>query len=299
MLHNSSFNIGEVQMIKGVYVANVTPFRAEGTIDTDAYVAHVAWLAKQGVQGVVPFGTNGEGPSVTLQEKLQVLDALFARALPLQIIPAVMQGNLQDSLEFVSAINEYPATAVLILPPYFFKPVDADGLRRFFEPLIERSRHPVLLYHVPKYGVPVPTELVRDLEVWGVKDSEGEAGYAETILEAGKGVLIGTEDDTWRRLQGGAQGLISALANFIPEHLVEIYRLVQAGDEEAGQALAARLLEVRKMTKAYAAPALLKRLAQARHGTPMGTVRPPLVPAPDDYDIAPILERAEVAASDA
>jgi 4-hydroxy-tetrahydrodipicolinate synthase len=283
-------------MIKGVYVANVTPFRADGAIDIDAYVAHVVWLAEQGVQGVVPFGTNGEGPSATLREKREVLEALFARKLPIQIVPAVMQGNLPDSLELVHTINEYDAAAVMMLPPYFFKPVGADGLRRFFEPLIAASRHPVILYHIPKYAVPVPVELVVELPVWGVKDSGGEAGYAEAIIQAGKGVLIGTEDDTWRRLQLGAQGLISALANFIPQHLLQIYRLAQAGDDEAGRALSAQLQEIRAMTKAYAAPGVLKRLAQARHGTPMGTVRPPLAPTPDDYDVSAILQRAEVGA---
>lgn len=65
--------------------------------------------------------------------------------------------------------------------------------------------------------------------------------------------------------------MISALANAIPERIVEIYALAQRCD---------------------AAPAVLKRLAQARHGLPMGTVRPPLLPAPETFDPAPILRLA-------
>jgi dihydrodipicolinate synthase/N-acetylneuraminate lyase len=66
--------------IEGVYVAAVTPFRddAARTVDVDAYLAHVDWLASKGVAGVVAFGTNGEGPSVSGREKLEVLRALFA-----------------------------------------------------------------------------------------------------------------------------------------------------------------------------------------------------------------------------
>jgi dihydrodipicolinate synthase/N-acetylneuraminate lyase len=200
-----------------------------------------------------------------------------------------MEGNLPDTLEMVGALEEYPVTAVLVLPPYYFKPATAEGLKRFFEPVLGATSHPVIIYHVPKYAVPVPEEVVTELPVWGVKDSGGEPGYAETLLEEGKGVLIGTEDDLWRRLNIGAQGVISALANFIPEKILEIHEKVKSGDEAGGKALSEQLQKARAMTKEYASPAILKKLAEARHGTPMGTVRPPYVPLPEDYDPAPVL----------
>ena len=280
-----------MQTIEGVYVANVTPFKDDAslTVDVDSYLAHVSWLEEMGVRGVVPFGTNGEGPSVTLREKLRVLEALFERDLSVQVIPTVMQGNLPETLEMVEALNGYPATAVLVLPPYYFKPVTAEGLERFFEPVLAATRHPVILYHIPKYAVPVPEEVATGLPVWGVKDSGGEPGYAEAVLEGGKGVLIGTEDDLWQRLNSGAQGAISALANFIPEEIVEMHKKVKSGDEAGGKALSEKLKKTRAMTKEYASAAVLKRLAEARHGAPMGTVRPPFVPLPEDYDPEPAL----------
>lgn len=285
---------GGMQEIEGVYVANVTPIKddAELSVDVDSYLDHVSWLAEMGVRGVVPFGTNGEGPSLALKEKLRVLEALFARDLPIQVIPAVMQGNLPETLEMVEALEEYPATAVLVLPPYYFKPASPEGLRRFFEPVLERTGHPVILYHIPKYAVPVPEEVVTDLPVWGVKDSGGEEGYAEAILEGDRGVLLGTEDDLWQRLNGGAQGAISALANFIPEEILAMHEKVKSGDEAGGRALSERLQQARAMTKEYASAAVLKRLAEARHGAPMGTVRPPFVPLPGDYDPEPVLSAA-------
>lgn len=272
--------------IEGVYVANVTPFLDDGSlaVDDGAYLEHVSWLAEKGVRGVVPFGTNGEGPSVTLGEKLRVLDALFGLGLQTRIIPAVMQGNLPETLEMLRALEDYPATAVLILPPYYFKPVEPEGMVRFYESVLGATGHPAIVYHIPKYAVPVPVEVVRELPVWGVKDSGGEEGYAEAVLEEGKGVLLGTEDDLWRRLGTGAEGVISALANFMPEEVVELHRKHGEGDEAGGADLSKRLQKARARTKEYASPAVLKKLAGARHGTRMGTVRPPFVPVPADYD---------------
>jgi 4-hydroxy-tetrahydrodipicolinate synthase len=280
-----------MQDIEGVYVANVTPMRDDASlsVDVSSYLAHVSWLSKMGVRGVVPFGTNGEGPSVALPEKLRVLEALFACDLPLQIIPAVMQGNLPEALEMVEALDRYPLTAVLVLPPYYFKPASPQGLRRFFEPVLETTSHPLILYHIPKYAVPLPAEVVEGLPVWGVKDSGGEVGYAEAVLEAGKGVLIGTEDDLWQRLNTGAQGAISALANFIPEEILAMYEKVKAGDEAGGKVLSERLQKARAITKEHASAAVLKRLAEVRHGVPMGTVRPPFIPLSEDYDPEPAL----------
>ncbi len=281
-----------MQEIEGVYVANVTPFVDDGSlaVDEDAYLDHVSWLAEIGVRGIVPFGTNGEGPSVTLGEKLRVLEALFGRALPLQIIPAIMQNNLPETLDMLRALEDYPATAVLVLPPYYFKPVEPEGMVRFYEPVLGATGHTIIVYHIPKYALPVPHQVVKKLPVWGVKDSGGEEGYAEAVLEGGKGVLLGTEDDLWRRLGTGAQGVISALANFIPEEVLELYEKHGEGDEAGGTALSEKLQKARTMTKEYASPAVLKKLAQARHGARMGTVRPPFVPVPADYEPEPALE---------
>ncbi len=275
----------------GVYVANVTPFKDDGTLNVDegAYLEHVAWLSETGVRGVVPFGTNGEGPSVAIEEKLRVLEALFDRGPRLQVIPSVMQGNLPDTLRMIEAFNGHPAAAVLVLPPYYFKPANAEGLKRFYEPVMEASEHPVVAYHIPKYAVPVPAKVVGSLPFWGVKDSGGEPGYAEAILEAGKGVLVGTEDDVRSRVGIGAQGAISALANFVPEEVVALYDSATGGDEALGEPLAEALQRARAKTKEHSSPAVLKRLAEERHGVPMGTVRPPFVPLPQGYDAAEVL----------
>jgi len=279
-------------VLEGVYVANVTPFRADDrySVDVDSYLAHVRWLAGHGVTGVIPFGTNGEGPSIPAREKRVVLDALTTADLSLQIVPTVAEGNLPDTLDQLAYLQDLPVAAVMVLPPYYFKPVETDGLRLFYERVLAATRHPVVIYHIPKYAIPVPAELVTDLPVWGVKDSSGEAGYAETVYAAGRGVLLGTEDDLPRRLLT-ADGSISALANIVPEQVVALYQHVRAGRDDEAAALSAHLQTVRSMTKEYVSAAVLKRVAQQRHGHPMGTVRPPLVPLPDSFDAAAAVAR--------
>ena len=280
-------------VLSGVYAANVTPFRDDDRygIDVEAYLAHVRWLAGQGVTGVIPFGTNGEGPSVTAAEKRTVLDALVPAAGSLHVVPTVAEGNLPDTLDLLAYLEDLPVQAVMVLPPYYFRPVTTEGLRLFFDRVLAATRHPVVLYHIPKYSVPVPAELVVDLPAWGVKDSGGEAGYAERVHAAGKGVLVGTEDDLPARLLT-AHGSISALANIVPEHVVALYDHVRAGRSAEAAALSAHLQQVRAMTKEYVSSGVLKRVAEQRHGHPMGTVRPPLAPVPPTFDAAAAAERA-------
>ncbi len=280
-------------VLEGVYVANVTPFRDDErfSIDVDSYLAHVGWLAEQGVTGVIPFGTNGEGPSVSTREKRAVLEALLPAVGSLHVVPTVAEGNLPDTLDLLAELQDLPVRAVMVLPPYYFRPVPAHGLRVFYERVLAATRHPVVVYHIPKYAVPVPAELVTSLPVWGVKDSGGEAGYAEAVHAAGKGVLVGTEDDLPARLLT-AHGSISALANIVPEQVVALYRHVRDGRSAEAAALSAHLQQVRAMTKQHDSAGVLKKVAEQRHGHPMGTVRPPLVPVPTSFDAAEAAERA-------
>ena len=284
---------GSSAVLEGVFVANVTPFRDDErfSIDVDSYLAHIRWLAGHGVTGVVPFGTNGEGPSVSAAEKRTVLDALYAETTPLQVVATVAEANLPDTLDQLAYLEDLPVTAVMVLPPYYFKPVQPAGLRLFYDRVLAATSHPVVLYHIPKYAIAIPPELVTALPAWGVKDSGGEAGYAQTVYAAGKGVLVGTEDDLPKRLQT-ASGSISALANIVPEQVVALYGSVRAGRADEAEAMSAHLQKVRQMTKEYTSPAILKRVAQQRHGHPMGTVRPPLMSVPESFDAATAAELA-------
>lgn len=283
-------------MLQGVYVANATPFRDDEaySIDEDAYLAHVDWLASTGVTGVVPFGTNGEGPSVLAEEKLRVLERVFSRGGSLEVVPCAAEGSLPATLALVEALNELPARAILVLPPYYYRPLDAEGLSRFYAAVLERSRHPVVVYHIPRYGPPVPPEVVAGLPLWGVKDSGDDPEYARAIAAAGRGVLVGTEDLLWAGHGHGAAGAITGLGNFMPEQVVELHRRVRAGDQAGAEELAERVRRVRA-SEGPTWIAARKKLAEARHGVPMGTVRPPLPTVSEAYDPGVTLGLAGIA----
>ena len=279
-------------MRNGVYVANVTPFDddEEFTLSTDAYRQHVAWLAERGVAGVAPFGTNGEGPSASVEEKIAVLEALVKDDLDIDILPVITEGNLVDTLRLLRRINDLPVGGVLVLPPHYFKPVAEEGLRVFYERVLEAARHPVLVYHIPRYSVPVPAGLIATLPVWGVKNSSGDPEYSRAVRAAGKQVMLGTESDLAHDLRD-AFGMITGLANVVPEQMVEVHRRVQAGDDKGAAALARHLLGVSELVQEHDSPGILKSLASARSGIPMGTVRPPLLPPPPSFDVDAALAR--------
>jgi 4-hydroxy-tetrahydrodipicolinate synthase len=277
--------------IRGLYVANVTPLRGHGAVDANAYVAHAEWLKQHGVDGFVLFGTTGEGPLIADREKLSVLERFFEHHLGPRTIVTLAQPALPEALTFVRAVNDLPAQALLVLPPYYFKPVADDGLRRYYHAIVDASRHPVIVYHIPKYAVAVPVEVVAALRVWGVKDSGDDPAYAEAIHAAHKGVLLGTEEGLWPRLAAGATGMISDLGNIVPDLVVAIDRLAHEKREVEGRELGELLEQIRAKVNEHGLAAL-KAIAHTRSKIAMGSVRPPLLSVPADYDPGAVLELA-------
>jgi len=275
-------------VISGVYVPLLTPFDHQGTVDTGAYGAFAQWLVSRGVDGVVPFGSTGEGPSLSLRERLAVLAALPEAVPGTSLIPAVTESSLDAVLEFVAAANDLPATAIMVLPPYYFRPLAADDLRRFMEPVLAASRHPVLLYHIPVFGPPVPVEAITALagpSLWGVKDSGGDIANTKAVLAAGANVMVGSERTLVEAVGLGAAGGICGLANLLPEHLLAAYAAAKAGEPGRGDTLLAPALDfLQQLIDAcpgspVAWIPVAKQLAGQRSGVDLGGVRPPVPPA--------------------
>jgi 4-hydroxy-tetrahydrodipicolinate synthase len=273
-------------VVSGVYVPMLTAYDDGGLADPGGCAAHARWLAAAGVDGLVPFGSSGEGPSLSLREKLSVLDALFEAVPGTPIVPAVTESSLDTALALVESVNDRPAAAVMLLPAYYYRPVTEDGLRRYLGRIVEASRHPVLLYHIPEFGPAVPVSLVAELPVWGVKDSGGDLAYTLEILAAGKKVMVGAEHTIVDAVAAGAQGSIPGLANVLPEHLVAAVAAARAGDTETASQILTTALKFRDELLAGTRPmewlSIMKLLAESRHGVPLGGVRAPLPPAPED-----------------
>jgi dihydrodipicolinate synthase/N-acetylneuraminate lyase len=271
-------------VISGVYVPLLTAFARNGGVDAGACAGHARWLVEAGVDGLVPFGTSGEGPSLSLREKRAVLDALVAELPGVPVLPAITDVSLDGALQLLETVNDLPAAGVLLLPPYYYRPGSDDGLRLFAERIMAASRHPVLLYHIPELAPGVPVRTVAELPAWGVKDSGGDLGYTRAVLAAGKQVMVGAEHTIVDAISAGAAGTIPALANVLPEHLIAACAAARAGNVAAATEIMAQVLKFRSSMLAITGPlewiSALKMIAEQRTGQSLGGVRAPLPAAP-------------------
>lgn len=279
-------------MISGIYVPILTAFSDNGHIDTGACADFAQWLVDQGVDGLVPFGSTGEGPSLSMRERLAILPKLAEAAHGTPLVPAITESSLDAVLDFVSVVNDLPADGLMVLPPYYYRPLATDQLRRFIEPVLAASKHPVILYHIPQFGPPVPVEALAGLALWGVKDSGDDLAYTRSVLEAGSKVMVGSERDLVEAVEIGAAGGILGMANLLPGHLVAGCAAAQRGDTVlAATTLAPELgFRERLMAASHEGPmgwlSVVKHLAGRRSGVPLGDVRPPVPSAPVDTSTA-------------
>lgn len=280
-------------MIEDLFVPVLTPFGADGTVDVDALTAHADWLRQQGANGVMLFGTTGEGPSISAAEKIAAAGQLLVNLPDLQVIGSVTETSVVDAAACVAGYNELPMVGTLILPPGYFREAVTDGLRAFFERLVPQSAHPVLAYHIPSMAPAVPVEIVAELGMWGAKDSSGDIHYTQAVLAAGKGVMVGAEATIPDAMTAGAAGTIAGMGNILPRQLAALCVSARAGDLATAYRLRDEIGLV-QIALASVAPgmewvAAMKQLSGRLSGIDLGGVRLPLL-ARRDYATAPMLE---------
>lgn len=217
-------------MIQGLWVAMPTPLDAEGHVDHAALVSHGLSLIKQGCDGLVPFGTTGEGPSFTATERLEATEALLKAGIPAsQIALGTGFPALPDTVALTRQAMALGLTHALILPPYFFRDAPAEGIEDAYSAIIDgvgSNRLRVTLYHIPQVsGVAVPPAVLGRLRhrygavVAGVKDSSGDFSSFLAFRAAAPdcGGLVGAEVDIARALAAGGVGTICGMANLVPD----------------------------------------------------------------------------------
>ena len=156
------------QRINGVLSPVVTPFRKDLSPDTDRFVRHCKWLLGHGCSGLAVFGTNSEANSLSVEEKLELLDALVKGGVdPAQLMPGTGACALTDSVKMTAAAVKMGCGGVLMLPPFYYKGVSDEGLYRNFAEIIERvgdDRLRLYLYHIPPVSnVPITLNLIEML----------------------------------------------------------------------------------------------------------------------------------------
>jgi 4-hydroxy-tetrahydrodipicolinate synthase len=115
--------------LRGVWCATLTPLDVHGDLDATRLANHVRRLLDEGVDGVVPFGTTGEGPSFSVAERIAGLEGLLAAGIPpAKIVAATGCPALPDSVALTRHAVNVGCAGALVLPPFFFKDVTDEGV---------------------------------------------------------------------------------------------------------------------------------------------------------------------------
>ena len=283
--------------IRGCWVAAPTPLSETGAVDHGAFARHARRLFDAGADGVVLFGTTGEGPSFAGAERLAAAEALLAAGVPAGRIglgagfPAVA-----ESVAVTRAALALGLTQVLLLPPFFYRDAPPEGIEDAFAAVLDGvgdDRLRATLYHIPQVaGVGVPPAVAGRLRaryggvVAGLKDSSADLAQFRAFRAAAPdlAVTVGNEADIASAMAEGGAGTICGMANLVPG----VVRALVAGQADTAAISAA--LSV--MAGAPFVPTL-KAILAAQTGEPgWGRVRPPLRARPDGAALRARLEAA-------
>jgi 4-hydroxy-tetrahydrodipicolinate synthase len=275
--------------LRGVFAPVITPRADDPRQAAAMLVRHCRWLLGQDV-GLAVFGTNSEANSLSVAERMQLLDALLDAGIPAaRMMPGTGCCALSDSVALTRHAVAHGAGGVLMLPPFFYKGVSDDGLFASYAEVIERVADPrlrIYLYHIPQVSqVPVSLALIERLlhaypgVIAGIKDSSGDWANTSAMLERfqpqGFDVFAGSETFLLATMRAGGAGCITATGNVNPGAIVQLYRNWQAADADARQAA----LDAVRATFAQfpMIPALKAAVARFSGDPGYAAVRPPLL----------------------
>jgi 4-hydroxy-tetrahydrodipicolinate synthase len=276
--------------LKGVLAAVLTPMDEDLNPDHQAFAAHCHRLLAAGCHGLSVFGTTGEANSLSVDERLAALEALVESGVPVEkLLPGTGSCALTDTVRLSRAALESGAAGALVLPPFYYKGVEDDGLFRFFAEVVERvgdDRLRLYLYHIPQMtgvdlGLPLISRLIDAYPgvVVGTKDSSGDRERIMTLCREFPdfSVLAGTETLLLETLRSGGGGCISATVNVTSRLTRRVHDAHAAGKDDEAEALQKRLTQLRATIEAYPVIPALKRLMVRLTGDEeWRNIRPPL-----------------------
>jgi 4-hydroxy-tetrahydrodipicolinate synthase len=224
---------------EGIYVPNITPFNREGEVIYDSLGELVEYWINEGITGIVANASTGEGPYLSREEKIKVIQYVKDIAgNRLKVYAGTGSMSTWETIELTKDAKDAGAEAALITTPFFFKPSDSE-IVQFFTDVIDKTDFPVILYNVPKFtGYSINPKVVLKISeecsgLVAIKDSSGNPGtMAEVIRLCGNKIncLSGSADMMLPTLMLGGKGAIVAVGNIIPKDCVELYNSYRKGD---------------------------------------------------------------------
>jgi 4-hydroxy-tetrahydrodipicolinate synthase len=274
--------------LSGVLSPVVTPFNDDLSPDADRLILQCQWLLSQNV-GLAVFGTNSEANSLSVDEKIMLLDRLVEAGIDTgRMMPGTGCCALTDTVQLTAHAAKLGCAGTLMLPPFYYKGVSDDGIFASFAEVIERVGNESLriyLYHIPPIAqVGFSVDLIDRLvtrypeTVIGIKDSSGDWDNTHSMLERRWDdfrVFVGSESFLLANMRNGGAGCISATANVNPAAIDHLYQTWQADDADDQQIA---LDDIRETVMAYPMiPALKATVAEFSGEEQWRMVRPPLV----------------------
>jgi 4-hydroxy-tetrahydrodipicolinate synthase len=219
----------DTSRVRGLWCATLTPLDRDGRIDAARMSAHARQLLSQGVDGIAPFGTTGEGPSFAVSERRAGLEGLLSGGITAgRLVAGTGAAAFTDAVELTRHALGLGVYRCLVVPPFFFKDVTDEAVFAFYASLIDAVADPRLrlyLYHIPQVsGVGIAPAVVARLAdafpgvIAGVKDSFGDWSNTEALLERAPqlDILVGHEPHLPKLLRAGGAGTICGVANVYP-----------------------------------------------------------------------------------
>ncbi|SFV34138.1 4-hydroxy-tetrahydrodipicolinate synthase [Thermoflavifilum thermophilum] len=273
------------EMLRGTGVAIVTPFNARLEVDYPALERIIEYVIQGGVNYIVSLGTTGETPTLSAEEKTEII--LFTFEKVAGRVPVVVGLGDYHTADVVKRLKTCPldqAIAVLSVSPYYNKP-SQEGLYQHYKAIAEASPKPVIIYNVPgRTGRNVSVQTILRLaeldNIVGVKEASGDLQQCmELAKHKPHGFLLLSGDDALALAQiaCGFEGVISVAANCFPREMSELIRFALAERFSEARQLHYRLLDAFQMMFAENNPAGIKAF-MSEAGLCENMLRLPLVP---------------------
>ena len=229
----------------GSYVAIVTPFNEDGSVNFNKLKELVLWHLEQGTDGIVALGTTGESSTMSHEEDDDVARCVIETVNGrIPVICGAGSNSTQTQLEKSRRYHDMGADGLLLISPYYNKAND-EGMYRHFAAVADTVDTPIILYNVPgRTGCSISPSVVARLakhpNVAGIKEASGNISYTAKIaklLNDDFCMFSGNDDMIVPVMSLGGCGVISVWANICPKQCHDLVAAFNSGDLKTAQKL--------------------------------------------------------------
>lgn len=269
------------EAFEGVFAPIPTPFSPKDrSINFDFIRRHLEFLNEKAIHGVVVLGTNGEFPSLSIEERKNIISWVMKFKGKLKIIVQTGTSSFVETVGLCDYAKELGVDGLLIATPFYFKNITETGLTDYYFEILNRVQYPIFLYSMPQTThVKITNQVLENLlsfnHLLGLKDSGGDWETLKSYIETfGRlHIFVGSDMLLKSAFEAGAGGSITAAANAIPELVLGIFNAVKQHHQD--EQLQEQLSAYRSLMMKYPIHAATKYILYLR-GFEESSVRAPL-----------------------